>query len=202
LSVQDANAALRRLPVGAVWLAGLLPLFWLVWQAAAGGLGADPVKSIEHALGLTGLQFLVAGLCITPLRRATGISLLRFRRAVGLLAFTYVTLHLTVWVTLDLQFRWAEIGADIAKRPYVLAGFIGFLAMVPLALTSNDAALRRMGAVAWRQLHRLTYVAAAAGAIHFLWLVKTWRAEPLVYLAAVAVLLALRATQGLRRPAV
>jgi sulfoxide reductase heme-binding subunit YedZ len=112
-----------------------------------------------------------------------------------------VTLHLTVWVTLDLQFRWAEIGADIAKRPYVLAGFIGFLAMVPLAMTSNDAALRRMGAVAWRQLHRLTYVAAAAGAIHFLWLVKTWRAEPLVYLAAVAVLLALRATPRLRRPA-
>jgi sulfoxide reductase heme-binding subunit YedZ len=201
LSVQDANAALRRLPVGAVWLAGLLPLAWLVWQAAAGGLGADPVKAIEQALGLTGLQFLVAGLCITPLRRATGISLLRFRRAVGLLAFAYVTLHLTVWVTLDLQFRWAEIGADIAKRPYVLAGFIGFLAMVPLAMTSNDAALRRMGAVAWRQLHRLTYVAAAAGAIHFLWLVKTWRAEPLVYLAAVAVLLALRATPRLRRPA-
>ncbi len=196
---QDINAALRRIPPGAVYLLGLLPLAWLVAQGFAGGLGADPVKTVEQSLGLTGLQLIVAGLCVTPLRVATGISLLRFRRALGLLAFLYVALHLMVWVLLDLQLRWAEMGADIARRPYILVGFIGFLLMVPLAVTSNDRVVRRMGALAWRQLHRLTYVVALAGAIHFLWLVKTWRAEPVVYLAAILALLGVRAVLALRR---
>lgn len=197
--VQDVNAALRRVPPGAAYLLGLLPLAWLVGQGFAGGLGADPVKAVEHSLGLTGLQLIVAGLCVTPLRVATGISLLRFRRALGLLAFLYVALHLLVWVLLDLQLRWAEIGADIAKRPYILVGFIGFVLMLPLAATSNDRAVRRMGALAWRQLHRLTYVVALAGAIHFLWLVKTWQTEPLAYLAAILALLGFRAVQAMRR---
>jgi methionine sulfoxide reductase heme-binding subunit len=199
--VQEVNAALRRIPAGAVYLLGLVPLAWLVGLGFTGGLGADPVKAVEHSLGLTGLQLIVAGLCVTPLRAVTGISLLRFRRALGLMAFLYVTLHLLVWVLLDLQLRWAEMGADIVKRPYILAGFIGFLLMVPLAATSNDRAVRRMGALAWRQLHRLTYGVALAGAIHFLWLVKTWRAEPVVYLAAILALLAVRAVLALRRRA-
>jgi sulfoxide reductase heme-binding subunit YedZ len=197
--LQDINGALRRVPPGAAYLTGLLPLAWLVAQGFAGGLGADPVKAVEHSLGLTGLQLIVAGLCVTPLRQATGVSLLRFRRAIGLLAFFYVALHLLVWVLLDLQLRWAEIGADIARRPYILVGFIGFLLMVPLAATSNDRAVRRMGALAWRQLHRLTYAAALAGAIHFLWLVKTWRTEPVVYLAAILALLGVRVIYALRR---
>lgn len=201
MTAQGVNAALRRVPVWAVYLAGLLPLFWLLLRALSGGLGPDPVKAIEHALGLTGLQLLVAGLCVTPLRQMTGVSLLRFRRALGLLAFLYVALHLAVWVLLDLQLRWAEIGADIARRPYILIGFVGFLLMVPLAITSNDSAVRRMGALAWRQLHRLTYAVALAGAIHFLWLTKTWQTEPIAYLAAVLVLLALRAVAALRRTA-
>lgn len=201
MSIQGANAALRRVPVWAVYLAGLLPLLWLVVQAFSGGLGADPVKVIEHSLGLTGLQLVVAGLCITPLRQMTGVSLLRFRRAVGLLAFLYVALHLAVWILLDLQLRWAEIGADIAKRPYILIGFVAFLLMVPLAITSNDSSVRRMGALAWRQLHRLTYAVAIGGAIHFVWLTKTWQAEPLAYLAAVLALLAVRAAYALRRAA-
>jgi sulfoxide reductase heme-binding subunit YedZ len=201
LTAQGVNAALRRVPVWAVYLAGLVPLVWLVVQTFTGGLGADPVKVIEHSLGLTGLQLVVAGLCITPLRQMTGVSLLRFRRAVGLLAFLYVALHLAVWVLLDLQLRWAEIGADIAKRPYILIGFVGFLLMVPLAITSNDSAVRRMGALAWRQLHRLTYAVALAGAIHFVWLTKTWQTEPMAYLAAVLALLAVRAVYALRRSA-
>lgn len=201
MTAQGVNAALRRVPVWAVYLAGLVPLVWLVVQAFAGGLGADPVKAIEHSLGLTGLQLVVAGLCITPLRQMTGVSLLRFRRAVGLLAFLYVALHLAVWILLDLQLRWAEIGADIAKRPYILIGFVAFLLMVPLAVTSNDSSVRRMGALAWRQLHRLTYAVALAGAIHFVWLTKTWQTEPMAYLAAVLALLAVRAVYALRRAA-
>jgi sulfoxide reductase heme-binding subunit YedZ len=110
-----------------------------------------------------------------------------------------VALHLMVWLALDLQFRWGEIWADIVKRPYITVGMLGFLAMLPLALTSWDGAVRRMGAAAWRRLHRLAYVAGVAGAIHFLWLVKAWPVEPMLYLAAVVGLLALRLAPVRRR---
>lgn len=186
------NAGLRPVPVWAVYLAGAVPALWLVWLALTGGLGVDPVKVMERELGLIGLQLLVAGLAVTPLRRATGISLIRFRRAIGVLAFAYVTLHFAVWVFLDLQMRWGQIGADIIKRPYILAGFAAFVMLVPLAMTSNNLSLRRMGAVAWRRLHWLTYPAVVAGAVHYLWLVRTWEVEPVLYLAAVLGLLAMR----------
>ncbi|HSF63588.1 MAG TPA: ferric reductase-like transmembrane domain-containing protein, partial [Paracoccaceae bacterium] len=119
------NGALRAVPTWPVYGLGLVPLALLVGQAFTGGLGIDPVKVLERELGMLGLQFLVAGLCITPLRWATGVNLIRFRRAVGLLAFLYVALHLSVWVLLDLQLRWAEIWADIVKRPYITAGMVG-----------------------------------------------------------------------------
>lgn len=195
------NGALRAVPTWPVYGLGLVPLALLVGQAFTGGLGIDPVKVLERELGMLGLQFLVAGLCITPLRWATGVNLIRFRRAVGLLAFLYVALHLSVWVLLDLQLRWAEIWADIVKRPYITAGMVGFAAMLPLAVTSNTLSIRRMGAAAWQRLHRLTYVAAVAGAVHFLWLVKAWPIEPILYLAAVVALLAWRALRSLRRAA-
>lgn len=195
------NGALRAVPTWPVYGLGLMPLALLVGQAFTGGLGIDPVKVLEHELGMLGLQFLVAGLCITPLRWATGVNLIRFRRAVGLLAFLYVALHLAVWVLLDLQLRWAEIWADIVKRPYITAGMVGFVAMLPLAVTSNNLSIRRMGAAAWQRLHRLTYVAAVAGAVHFLWLVKAWPIEPILYLAAVVGLLAWRGLRSLRRAA-
>lgn len=195
------NGALRALPTWPVYGLGLVPLAVLAGQVLTGGLGIDPVKALERELGMLGLQFLVAGLCITPLRWATGVSLIRFRRAVGLLAFLYVALHLAVWVLLDLQLRWAEIWADIVKRPYITAGMVGFAAMLPLAITSNDLSVRRMGAAAWQRLHRLTYLAALAGAVHFLWLVKAWPVEPILYLAAVVALLGWRALRSLRRAA-
>lgn len=195
------NGALRTVPTWPVYALGIVPLGVLVWQALTGGLGIDPVKALERELGLLGLQFIVAGLCITPLRWATGVNLIRFRRAVGLIAFLYVALHLAVWVLLDLQLRWFEIWADIVKRPYITAGMFGFAAMVPLAVTSNGWSIRRMGAAAWQRLHRLTYVAALAGAIHYLWLVKAWPVEPILYLAAVVALLAWRVLRGLRRAA-
>lgn len=119
---QRINGTLRRVPPWVVYLLGVLPFVWLVFQVFTGGLGVDPTKRIEHSLGLHGLQFLLAGLAVTPFRRLTGVSLLRYRRAIGLVAFFYVSLHLLVWLTLDLQFRWSEVWADIVKRPYITLG--------------------------------------------------------------------------------
>ena len=199
MSAGSINQTLRRVPAWPVYLLGAVPLALLVVQVATGDLGPDPVKTLERSLGEWGLKFIVAGLCITPLRWATGVSLIKYRRAIGLLAFFYVALHLTTWVVLDLQFRWAEIGADLIKRPYIIIGMIGFVALLPLAVTSNTLSVRRMGAAAWQKLHRLTYVAALAGAIHYMVLVKAWPLEPMLYLAAVLALLALRAGRSWRR---
>lgn len=189
---QTINTALRRVPPFALYIAGVLPLLWLVWLLVNGQLGVDPVKRIEHQLGEWGLQLLVAGLVISPLRRFTGVNLIRYRRAIGLLAFFYVTLHLATWLVLDIQLRWTEIWADIVKRPYITAGFAAFVAMIPLAITSNNESVRRLGAKSWQKLHRLTYFAAIAGAVHYLWLVKAWPPEPIIYLSLVIFLLLLR----------
>ena len=190
--VDRLNGWARRISPNWLYAAALLPPLWLIWQLNTGGLGVDPVKRIEHSLGLWGLQMIVAGLCVTPLRRLAGLNLLRFRRAIGLIAFAYVSLHLLVWLVLDLQLRWGQIWGDILKRPYITMGMAGFALMLPLALTSNAASIRRLGAAGWQKLHRLTYFAALAGVIHYIWLVRTWQAEPILYLLAVVALLALR----------
>lgn len=189
---QRINGVLRPIPSWLVYALGVLPLGWLIFQLYTGALGVDPTKRIEHHLGLLGLQFLVAGLCITPLRRYAGLNLVRYRRAIGLLAFFYVSLHLATWLFLDIQLRWPEIWADILKRPYITIGMAGFVALVPLAATSNNWSVRRMGPQAWQKLHRLTYFAALAGAVHFVWLVKAWPVEPILYFGAVILLLMLR----------
>jgi len=186
------NGMLRRVPPGLLYPIGMLPAALLLWQGMTGSLGVDPVKGLEHGLGKHALQFLIAGLLVTPLRRWTGVNLIRFRRAIGLLAFAYVVLHLLTWALLDLQLRWAEIGADLVRRPYILLGLIGFLAMVPLAATSNNASVRWLGAAGWQRLHRLTYVAVLAGAAHYLILVKAWPPEPILYAAAAVLLVGLR----------
>jgi methionine sulfoxide reductase heme-binding subunit len=192
------NTLARRMPTWVVYGLGLLPLGWLVWGAVTDGLGADPVKAIEHALGERGLQFLLASLAISPLRRV-GLNLLRFRRALGLLAFLYVVLHLTAWVWLDMGLRWTEMAADLTKRPYIIIGMVGFLVMVPLAATSWNGAIRRMGAAAWGRLHRLAYVAVLAGVLHLALLVKVWTVETLIYAALALVLLAIRLAPKARR---
>lgn len=189
--VQDRiNGLARRVPVWAVWLLGLFPAIWTLYLGLTGGLGAEPIKALERELGEVALQLVILGLCITPLRRHLGVNLIRFRRAVGLLAFTYVSMHLLVWLVLDLQIL-TQIWADILKRPYVTVGFTAFLMMIPLALTSNDLSLRRLGP-RWRVLHRLTYGVAVLGAVHFIWLSKGFQIEPLVYLAVILALLGLR----------
>lgn len=194
------NALTRRVPVNAVYLAGILPFLWIVWLAVTNGLGPDPVKAIELRLGELGLQLLVAGLLVTPLRWV-GLNLIRFRRAIGLLAFFYVAMHLLTWVILDMGLRWDQMAADLVKRWYIIIGMLAFAAMLPLAITSNNASIRRLGAAAWSRLHRLTYVAALGGAVHYLMLVKTWPVEPLIYLGTITALLLARVWHNRRRMA-
>ena len=190
--IERINTGLKRVPALSLYIAGPVPLFWLYYLGLTNQLGADPVKVIEHRLGLIGLQLIIAGLLVTPLRRFAGLNLLKFRRAIGLLTFFYIGAHLLTWLALDIQFFWGEIWADLLKRPYITIGMTGFMLMVPLAVTSNNASIKRMGPVAWRNLHKLTYIAAIAGGLHFVWLVKGWQIEPLIYLAVILTLLALR----------
>ena len=189
--MERLNKLARRVPTWVVYLLGLVPLGFLVWGAIFGGLGPDPVKAIERGLGERGLQFLLASLAITPLRRV-GLNLIRFRRALGLLSFLYITLHLLAWIWLDMGLRWGEMLADLTRRPFVILGMIGFVAMIPLAATSWNGAIRRMGAAAWNRLHRLAYVAILAGAVHLALLSKVWTTEVLVYLGLALGILALR----------
>jgi len=195
--VDGVNRAARRLPTWVVYVLGALPGPWAFYQGLTGGLGVEPISALEHALGLYALQFLIAGLAITPLRRFAGINLIRFRRALGLLAFYYVSLHLLVWLLLDVQVP-ARIWADILKRPYITVGMAAFLLLVPLAVTSNTASIRRLGRH-WRQLHRLVYAAALLGGLHFVMLRKGLQIEPLIYLTLTLALLALRLPSPLRR---
>ncbi len=189
--VAALNTYARKLPPLAVYALGMVPAIWLVYLALTGGLGVEPIEALEHRLGEIALQLLIAGLAVTPLRRHLGLNLLKFRRAIGVLAFVYVLLHLLVWLFLDVQI-WSQIWADILKRPYITIGMAGFALMLPLALTSNNLSLRRLGPVAWRRLHRLTYAVALLGAVHFVMLSKGFQLEPLAYLAAILGLLALR----------
>lgn len=188
--VERINGWVRRIPVWTVWLVCGAPAVWFFYLGMTGGLGVEPIKALEQALGKTALQLLIVSLSITPLRRYLGVNLLRLRRALGLLTFCYVGLHLLVWVVLDVQAP-ALIWADIVKRPYVTVGFTAFLLMIPLALTSNDWSVRRLGP-GWRRLHRMTYVVAVLGAVHFLWLSKGFQIEPLLYLTVILGLIGLR----------
>ena len=188
--IDAINTALRRLPTWVLYLLGSLYPVWLLYLGMTGGLGADPVKALEHELGERALQLLILGLAVTPLRRFVGVNLIRFRRALGVLTFTYVALHLLVWLLLDVQIV-SQILADIAKRPYITIGMAGFVLMVPLALTSNDASVKRLGRK-WKRLHLLTYPAAFLGGLHYVMLAKGFQIEPLIYLTVIVVLLALR----------
>lgn len=197
--VDQINSFARQVPTWAVYLLLGAPSVWLFYLGLTGGLGIEPIKALEHELGGIALQLLIAGLCITPLRRFVGVNLMKFRRAFGLLTFYYVCLHLLVWLVLDVQIP-AQIWADIVKRPYVTIGFSAFLLLVPLAATSNTWSVRKLGPK-WRQLHKLTYLAAILGAVHFIWLVKGFQIEPLVYLAVILGLLALRVRPARKKQA-
>ncbi|WP_420004219.1 protein-methionine-sulfoxide reductase heme-binding subunit MsrQ [Arenibacterium sp. LLYu02] len=190
MDLSALNAGLRRVPVWLLWLCALAPAVWLFWQGLTGALGAEPIKELEHRYGELALQFFVATLAVTPLRRFVGLNLLKFRQALGLICFTYVVCHLLVWLMLDVQIP-AQILADIAKRPYITVGMLAFVLLIPLAVTSNRASIRKLGA-GWRRLHRLTYPAAVLAAVHFVLLAKGFQIEPLLYLAGIMALLLLR----------
>ena len=203
------RSTLSRLLLGAdparraLYISGMTPAVLYFYWGLTNQLGADPQNVLERALGLWALRFLIASLAITPLRQLGGPSLYRFRRALGLLAFYYAALHLTVYMVLDKGLDLPSSGADIIKRPYITVGMLAFVILIPLAETSNAAMIRRLGAN-WRKLHRLAYVAAAAAALHFIMLVKVWPGEPLIYAGLVAALLLFRLANSLRprtRPA-
>ncbi|PFG61758.1 sulfoxide reductase heme-binding subunit YedZ [Thioclava sp. ES.031] len=185
------NTALRRVPSWAVYLAGLIPLAWVVWLTLSGGIGVDPVKAIEHRLGKIALWFLIGGLAITPARRFLGLNLIKYRRAVGLLAFFYVALHLIAWVVLDMGMLWAQAAADLIKRPYLFFGISAFVLLIPLAVTSNNASIRKLGKN-WRRIHMLVYPAVALGVIHYLWQMKVISSEGWLWLCVFIALIAVR----------
>ncbi len=188
--IQRLNDLLRRVPVWAVYLLGALPAPWLFYQGITGGLGVEPIEALEHEFGELALQLLILGLAISPLRRFGGINLMKFRRAIGVLTFLYVAVHLLVWLILDVQIP-SQIWADIIKRPYITVGMAAFVLMLPLAITSNNWSVRRLGP-RWRKLHRLVYPAAILGAVHYVMLAKGFQIEPLVYLAIILGLLVVR----------
>lgn len=177
----------------------LLPLALLVRGALGDTLGADPVAAITHATGDWALRLLLLGLALTPLRRIIGQPWpIRLRRLVGLYAFFYASLHLATYLVLDLGSYWSQILEDIVKRPYITVGFLAWLLLVPLALTSTKGWIRRLGR-RWGQLHKLVYAVAALGVLHFVWLVKSDLREPLVYAGVLALLLGMRLWWKLRR---
>jgi sulfoxide reductase heme-binding subunit YedZ len=189
--VATVNGALRRVPPWSLYMVGAAWAVWLFWLGLTGGLGAEPITELEHRYGELAINLLVAGLAVTPLRQRFGLNLMPFRRAIGVLCFFFVLAHLLVWAVLDVQ-TVARVWADIVERPYVTIGMAGFLLLLPLGLTSNNWSVRRMGAAAWRRLHRLVYPAAVLGALHYVWLAKGFQIEPLAYMAAILGLLALR----------
>ncbi|MEM6938807.1 MAG: protein-methionine-sulfoxide reductase heme-binding subunit MsrQ [Pseudomonadota bacterium] len=197
---QSINTVARKIPTWVIYLAYMLPAPVLFYWALTGSLGPDPVKVLEHEYGEIALQLLIIGLCITPLRQYLGVNLLKFRRAIGVLAFTYVVLHLLVWAVLDVQ-TWDRVVQDIWKRPYITIGMASFVLLIPLALTSNNWSVRKMGGAAWRQLHKLTYAAVLLGGLHFVWQAKGFQLEPMIYLAVILLLLGLRIKWRVRKAA-
>jgi sulfoxide reductase heme-binding subunit YedZ len=173
----------------AIFVAALVPLALLIWNALNDGLGANPVEAITLETGGWGLRFLLITLLVTPLRRVTGWqTLARIRRMLGLFAYFYLCLHFLTYLVLDAFFDFSYILEDITDRTYITLGFTSFLLLLPLAITSTNAMVRRLGGRNWRRLHRLAYVAATGGVLHFLWLVKADLREPLIYLGLLLLL--------------
>lgn len=195
-----SRAHALKLESALVWLACAAPLILLLYWGFTARLTANPVEFVLRDLGLWGLRFLCLTLAVTLLAKYANMPrLMRYRRRIGLWAFAYVALHLTVYLGAAHEFDWAEIGADIAKRPYITIGMAAFALLVPLAVTSAHAVRRKMKPRSWRRLHRLVYLIAVMGAVHYFLLVKADTRSPILYGAIVAVLLAARLLPAARR---
>ena len=196
--LDQINRFLRRVPTWVIYILGILPAVWVFFTALQ---MVDPVRGIEWGLGLWAVRLLIATLFISPLRWV-GLNLLRFRRQLGLVAFAYVVLHFAAWLTIDMGLRWAQIIPDLYKRWYILIGMSALLLLIPLAVTSNNWSIRKLGARTWNRLHRLAYPATALAMIHFLMVGKVYTWEVLIYAAVVSALLIARVVKfGPRRMA-
>jgi len=183
---------MQKLAKPIVFVLAVAPFLWLAFRAYSGRLSVNPIEDITLTTGIWTLRFLVITLAVTPLRRITGWNrLIQYRRMLGLFAFFYATLHVATYVVLDLFFAWDLILADVLKRPFITAGMVAFVAMVPLALTSTRGWIRRLGR-RWQLLHRLIYLSAIAAVVHYLWKVKVVVGSPVYYAAIVAALLLFR----------
>jgi sulfoxide reductase heme-binding subunit YedZ len=187
------NQKIKWIARPAIFLALLTPLLILAFDAFTGGLSVNPIEDILHRTGKWGLRILLLTLTITPLRRLFGWNvLMRFRRMVGLFSFLYLVIHFSIYLGLDRFFSLSEILEDVSTRPFITVGFASLLLLVPLAVTSTNKMVKRLGGKRWTRLHRLVYPAAIGGVIHFVWAVKLDAREPTIYAIALAVLLALR----------
>jgi sulfoxide reductase heme-binding subunit YedZ len=187
-SVRDRRTAAKA----GVWVCALTPAAWLVWRATHGDLGANPIEEVLHRTGWWGLTLLTTTLAITPVRRLTGWhSIVHYRRLVGLFAFFYLTLHLGTYLVLDQWLAWNYILEDIAERPFITVGFVAWLLLLTLAVTSTRGWIRRLG-VRWQRLQRLIYLASGLGVLHFYWKVKADTREPLIFAAIIGLLLLAR----------
>ncbi len=187
--VSTINSTTRRVPTWALYIALAVPAVWLTYALFTNQLGSDPIRTYEHEIGEWALKLIIAGLMITPLRDWFKLNLVKFRRAIGLMAFLYAFLHLAAYLWLDQGFIVSEIWKDIVKRPYITFGMASVLMMLPLALTSNNLSIRKMGPAKWNKLHKLVYLAGIGAVMHFLLLTKTWEVEPAIYALILFVLL-------------
>ena len=188
-------------PLGLIaTLLGLIPLSLIGYDAATGGLGAEPVEALMRRTGWWALTLLVLTLAVTPVRRISGWNrLIAVRRPLGLLAFLYALLHFTNYIVIDQWFAWEYIAEDLLERPLITAGFTALLLLVPLAATSTKGAIRRLGGRRWQRLHRLIYPASLLGVLHYFWLVKADKTGPIIFAVIVVTLLALRVWNPLER---
>jgi sulfoxide reductase heme-binding subunit YedZ len=195
--INALNQTARRIPAYTIYIAGIALAAWVIFASLP---TPDPAKVLERVLGTRGLQILIASLCITPLRWY-GINLLKFRRALGLMGFMFIFLHFLSWMLLDLALRWSLILGELTKRPFIIVGFLAFLALIPLAITSNNAAIKKLGAMRWKQLHWLAYPAILAGSVHFVMIGKVYTLESALYFAAVTALLIARRLKAQKKVA-
>lgn len=188
---KQVNKALAKLSPWWIYGVGLVPAAWYFYLGAVNDLGANPIQSFEHILGEWALRFMILTLLVTPVRDMTRVNFYRFRRAFGLLTFYYVAFHFLTYFILDRAMNLPVIFVDVFKRPYIIVGMIAFICLIALAITSNNRSIARLGSL-WGKLHRLVYVIATLGVVHFFMAVKSWPPRPFVYATIIGALLGYR----------